>query len=237
MYIYGIGPWNGYRPYAYDHGDPYGRVISHKLLSHYLAIRRGNCVSMPALFLILADRLGLPVTLSLAPQHVFVRYTDRASGKTFSLETTSGAYPARDVWYREQMPMTDRAVQSGVYLKTLSRQEDLAVMASTVLEAEFQNKHYRDVVAIADEILKRYPAFAPALILKGDAYVEFIRDKFQSRYPTPADIPAALLPEYLSLQRSADAVFDHVNALGAYDVEPRAKQKISANAKPGGGHE
>lgn len=35
-----------------------------KLLSRYLDSRRGDCVSMPILFLILADRLGLDVSLS-----------------------------------------------------------------------------------------------------------------------------------------------------------------------------
>jgi regulator of sirC expression with transglutaminase-like and TPR domain len=237
IYLYESGAWNGFRPYGYDHGDPYGRMISHKLLSRYLGTRRGNCVSMPVLFLILADRIGVNVTLSLAPQHVFVRYIDRASGKTFNLETTSGAYPARDAWYREQMPMTDRAVASGVYLKTLTRQEDLAVLASTVLESEFQDKHYRNVIAIADEILKHYPAFAAALILKGDAYAGLIGEEFQSRYPTPADIPATLRPSYLALQRNADAAFDRVDALGGYDVAAKTKQQIPTKAKSGERHE
>lgn len=54
--IYKSGPWNGLRPFAYDHAG--FRSIRCKLLSHYLETRLGNCVSMPILFLILADRLG-----------------------------------------------------------------------------------------------------------------------------------------------------------------------------------
>jgi hypothetical protein len=50
--IYESGPWNGYRPFAYDHSDPYGDHISNKLLHAYLATRLGNCISMPVLFLI-----------------------------------------------------------------------------------------------------------------------------------------------------------------------------------------
>jgi len=227
--IYVGGPWNGNRPFAYDLSDPYGRVISHKLLSHYLAARRGNCVSMPVLFLILADRLGVPATLSLAPQHLFVKYIDRDSGKSYNLETTSGAYPARDEWYRERSPMTDRAVARGVYLKTLTRREVLAVLASTVLESEIRGRHYRNVVSIADEVLKRYPAFAFALILKGEAYAGMIGEEFQERYPARADIPAARVPEYLSLRRNADTAFDVVDALGAYDVGASKRLKGLAN--------
>lgn len=210
----------------------YGRVIAHKLLTRYLATRRGNCVSMPTLFLILADRLGVPVTLSLAPQHVFVRYIDRASGKVFNIEATNGGYPSRDAWYRAQFPMADRAITSGVYLKTLTRREDLAVLAEVVLESEFQGKRYRSAIPVADEILKRYPAFAAALILKGEAYAALIGEKFERRYPTQADIPTSHLPEYLSLRRSADATFDRVDALGAYDIAQK-KQQVLTNGSRG----
>jgi hypothetical protein len=236
IYIYTSGPWNGYRPYAYDTSDPYGLIVSHKLLSRYLSTRLGNCTSMPILFLILADRLGVRVTLSLAPRHIFVRYAARGSGKTFNIEATNGALPARDEWYRAQLPMTDRAVASGVYLKTLTRREDLAVMASIVLESEFERKRYRNVIAIADEILKTYPALAVALIMKGQASMGLIADEFQSRYPTPADIPMPLRARYLSLQRNADAAFDRVDALGAYDVEKKANTRVSTK-KTGGKHE
>jgi hypothetical protein len=123
-YIYVSGSWNRKQPYSYDLSDPYGRVIRTKLLAHYLATRRGNCVSMPALFLILADRMGLQVTLSIAPNHEFLKYTDAATGKTYNLEATSGGYPEPDGWYRSHIPMSDGAVAEGVYMKTLSRQAD-----------------------------------------------------------------------------------------------------------------
>ena len=43
-------------------------------MSHYLATRKGNCVSMPVLFVILGQKLGLPITLAIAPNHVFAKY-------------------------------------------------------------------------------------------------------------------------------------------------------------------
>jgi len=69
---------------------------------------------MPFLFIILGDKLGIDVTASTAPLHVFVKFTD-TDGKTYSLETTSGANFSRDAWYREQMPMTNQAIDNGVY--------------------------------------------------------------------------------------------------------------------------
>ena len=63
-YLYKPGPWNQYNPFTYDLKDPQGISIKSKLLHHYLATRKGNCVSMPILVVILGERLGLDITLS-----------------------------------------------------------------------------------------------------------------------------------------------------------------------------
>jgi hypothetical protein len=53
------GPWNDNRPFHYDLDDPMGSNPNHKLLSYYLATRKGNCVSMPVLFVVLSQKLGI----------------------------------------------------------------------------------------------------------------------------------------------------------------------------------
>jgi hypothetical protein len=128
--IYESGAWNGGRPFAYDHADPLGQNVRNKLIATYLATRRGNCVSMPVLVLIVGERMGLNLALSTAPLHIFLRHTEE-SGREINLEATSGAHPARTLWYRQNLPMTDRAIESGLYMRTLSRWEAVAHMAST----------------------------------------------------------------------------------------------------------
>ena len=131
--IYESGAWNGNRPFSYDYADPLGRNIRNKLLSTYLATRRGNCVSMPILMLLVGERMGLNLSLSTAPLHVFVRYTDPA-GREMNLEATSGGHPARTAWYRQNQPMSDRSIESGLYMRTLTRREVVALMADVVME-------------------------------------------------------------------------------------------------------
>lgn len=58
-YLYTAGSWNDNRPYRYDLDDPFGSNIHNKLLPTYLAIRKGNCISMPFLFIVLGQKLGL----------------------------------------------------------------------------------------------------------------------------------------------------------------------------------
>jgi regulator of sirC expression with transglutaminase-like and TPR domain len=67
-YIYEPGVWNDDKPFQYDLTDPFGRKPANRLLSTYLKTHRGNCVSMPILFVALAQRLGLKATLSTAPE-------------------------------------------------------------------------------------------------------------------------------------------------------------------------
>ena len=47
-------------------------------MSNYLATKLGNCVSMPALFVIIGRKIGIDVTLSLAPEHMFVKFRDES---------------------------------------------------------------------------------------------------------------------------------------------------------------
>lgn len=73
-YLYESGYWNEFQPFQYNFEDPFAQILSSKLISNYLKTKKGNCISMPILYLILADKLGLDVTLSTAPLHVFVKF-------------------------------------------------------------------------------------------------------------------------------------------------------------------
>ena len=218
-FIYVDGEWNGHRPFQYDLTDPLGTHLVNKLLATYLTTRRGNCVSMPVLFVILADRLGVHVTLSTAPFHLFVKFVDDATGKTYNLETTNGGLPERDDWIRQQSPMTDEAVRNGLYLKTLTRKESLGVMALLLLEHYEATRRYRDVIAVAEMILKVYPNNAEAMLSEGTAYAGLIDVEFRAKYTQPIDIPASLRPVYASYARRNAELFDRTLALGWRDAE------------------
>ena len=224
-YVYQPGPWNDFKPYSYDFTDLYGRDYTHALVSRYLTTRRGNCVSMPFLFIMLGDRLGLRVTASMAPRHVFVKYTDDA-GKTVNLETTSGANSARDIWLRHVIPMSDKAVATGAYMAPLTRRETLAVMAGVILEADYAKSRYDETIAVADVLLQAYPKFIQALIFRSAAHERLIDAEFGSRYAAPDLIPPRLRGRYLSLAAQDRADLNKAEALGwrRSDYAPRAVQ-------------
>jgi regulator of sirC expression with transglutaminase-like and TPR domain len=213
-FLYEPGHWNNARPFQYDLSDPMGQHPGAQLLTRYLATRKGNCVSMPMLFLALGERLGIDVTLSAAPLHIFVKWTDDATGKTWNLETTSGAGFTRDEHYRKLTPMTDEAIANGVYLKTLSRREALSIIATGVLDHLLATGRYDEAIAVTDVLIEAYPANAYAMVKKGTAYYRLLDRDFIRKYPKEGDIPPAELPRAVALSRGNNDAFARAEALG-----------------------
>ncbi len=211
--LYVEGPWNDHRAFAYDQADPLGQRIGNKLLATCLATRRGNCVSMPALFLVLAEKLGLDVALATAPLHVFLRYRSE-SGRVLNIEATSGGHPSRDEWYRQQMPMSDRAVESGLYMRSLTKREGVALLATTVLEHLIEHRRYGEALGVSEVILEHAPRDAYTMVKQGSVCAELIRTEFTAKYRTPALVPPASRARYLMLTQRNRSTFEAAEALG-----------------------
>jgi regulator of sirC expression with transglutaminase-like and TPR domain len=211
--IYEAGDWNGNRPFSYDQADPLGQNVRNKMLSTYLTTRRGNCVSMPILMLLVGERMGLNLSLSTAPLHVFVRYTD-PTGREMNLEATSGGHPARTIWYRQQMPMSDRSIESGLYMRTLTRREVVALMANVVLEFLMGERRFQDAIEVGEVILQNSPRDALTMVQVGTAYAGLMNAEFVELYPTPASIPPPLRARYTMLAGRNRQLFQTAEALG-----------------------
>jgi regulator of sirC expression with transglutaminase-like and TPR domain len=230
-YIYDSGEWNGHKPFAYDLTDPYGLKIRNKLLTTYLETRSGNCVSMPVLFVILGERIGLKMTLAVAPQHMLVKYTDAASGKTINLEATSGGWPSRDIWYRQNMSMSDEAIRNGLYMRPLSKREVRAALASVVMEDLMEKNRFAETIQVAIAILEHYPTFASALLTQGTASIRQIEAEVHAKYPNPKDMPPQVRQQYQIMIDTVSEPYRRVEALGwrETDGQPAPSRKTTPN--------
>ena len=213
-YLYESGAWNNYQPYQYDFSDPQGTLIKNKLLPNYLSTKKGNCVSMPMLFIVLGQKLGIDVTASTAPKHVFVKFTDSESGKTYNLETTSGANFSRNVWYQQQMQVTDQALENGIYLEKLSKAETVAVMATLLAENYHSRQEFEKAMVISDIVLKHYPNSVGSMLMKGAISYKLLAKNFIKKYPMPKLIPISERPYFEFLSMSNHYWFQKAEALG-----------------------
>lgn len=200
-YLYQPPPLSGRRPFVYNLEDD--RSPRAKLLSVYLATHKGNCVSMPLLFVVLGQKLGIPVTITTAPAHFYVKFRGD-NGNWYGVETTSGGGWAEDDWQKAQFPtMTPKAIANGVYMQPLTKKETAATIAEALLE-NYENQHSVEAdearIKLALLILDYYPKDIAVMAHAYFGYLGLKRRLFVEKYPQPSDIPVNLRPQFEQIE-------------------------------------
>jgi len=126
-YLYRAGWWNDSLTFTYDLDDLEAKKKENQFLNSYLATKKGSCITMPMLHLVLADRLGWPIQAALSPQHFFCRYVDDKLEKNNIEATLGGGYLSNER-YISDAAIPQKALKNGVYLRTLSKKEYLGVL-------------------------------------------------------------------------------------------------------------
>jgi hypothetical protein len=110
--------------------------------------------------------------------------------------------------------MTDLAIKNGVYLKTLTKKETVAVMAEIILEHDLAATQYQEAIDTADIVISYYPNYVPAMLEQGTAAAYLMDIEFKQKYPTLHDVPADLLPTYILLDQQNHEDFARAESLG-----------------------
>lgn len=233
-YLYEAGAWNHGKAYQYDFKDPKGTLITNKLIPTYLNTKQGNCVSMPLLFIILGQKLGIDVTASTAPRHVLVKFTETETGTTYNLETTSGANFARDVWYQQQMGVTDIAIRNKAYLHKLSKTQTVAIMATVLAENYFGNQEYEKAMIITDTLLKYNQRDIGLILMKGAISYRLLAKHYLKKYPRPNLIPEEERPYFEYLSKNNHYWFQKAESLGWREPSQQDEQRYLETVKKDG---
>ena len=222
QFLYQPGPWNNNAAFHYDFDDPKGTRLEDKLLPHYLATRTGQCVSMPILFLVLAQRIGLDVALAQAPNHEFVMLRGD-DGQWLNLETTGNGASTKLETYQRQSPMSKESLQHGAYMRPLTKREAVASMVEEVLQLYDTQHRHEQLIAMADLSLQYHAKDVGILLFRSYAYEDIVRRDFMSVYPTSNDVPTKLVPRFNALAREAMRSRQLAVALGALPATPQGE--------------
>lgn len=210
--LYKPGPWNGNTPFSYDLSDPMGSNRKNKLLSTYLATRKGNCVSMPILVAILGQRLGLHTTLATAPEHLLVKFVDDED-RWINVEATAGGYKF-DSSYERETGITSTAIQNEIYLRPLSPREAVGAMTSTLMEHYAAQKDGEALLTVANWALDTNSKDTVAMMHKANASYLLLQARYVSKYPRPMDIPKDKQADFVALSQENLAWFEKAEKLG-----------------------
>lgn len=116
-------------------------------------------------------------------------------------------------------PTDDKAITSGIYMRTLSKRESIAEIATIVMDYLFDQQRYGETVEVADAILAVNPREAYVMVRKATAYAALMQLEFASKYPDPALIPPALRSRYRYLTYQNRKAFADAEALGWEPIE------------------
>ncbi|RME04345.1 MAG: tetratricopeptide repeat protein [Planctomycetota bacterium] len=97
--------------------------LNNLLFPRILRRRRAYCLGLSALYLVLAERLQLPLYGVSLPNHFFVRYDDGEVVR--NIETTVWGEPYGDEYYIRRYRLSVESVERGIYLANLRKQEVL----------------------------------------------------------------------------------------------------------------
>jgi regulator of sirC expression with transglutaminase-like and TPR domain len=215
------GPWNDHRPFQYDLDDPFARRDGSRLLSTYLDTRRGNCVTMPVLLVILGRRLGLQLHLARAPHHLFVKFQDE-DGAWWNIEATAGGYK-RDESYVRDTGISPRALETGIYLRPLHAREAVATLSGDLANALRQRGDDTAALALSERALAVDPRDVGAMVRIGSIHARAIERRFHARWADASDVPAALHAEYRALSQANAHWFASAEALGWQQPSPESE--------------
>ncbi|RIY05084.1 hypothetical protein [Hymenobacter rubripertinctus] len=173
-------------PYRYDFEDFRGEQDYRKMfVTKLLRTNTGQCHSMPLLYKLLADRLGVKNYLSMAPNHTFISVKD-GRGALYRYETTNGHFTT-DAFYMSSGYIKAGALKQRTYLDTLTLRENLACQLVDLASGYEHYYGYDEFIKkCADLALKYYPQGMQARILAHNvALARFVKPWKAAGQPSP----------------------------------------------------
>lgn len=118
------GKLTAFEPFGYDFKDYMGRENhSNMFVTKLLNKKRGQCHSLPLLYLILAEELNSNAYLGLAPNHSYIKFGNQY--QSYNFETTNGAFVS-DEWIVASGYISATAIKNQIYLAPLTKEKVIA---------------------------------------------------------------------------------------------------------------
>jgi regulator of sirC expression with transglutaminase-like and TPR domain len=116
--------------------------------------RTGTCASLPVLYVAVGRRLGYPLKLVAAKNHLFVRWENERERLNIEA-TTQGLTTFDDEYYRGwPFPMTPEEERTERYLTSLSPAEELSVFLSLRTQCLLAAGRYAEALAKQEQVCR-----------------------------------------------------------------------------------
>ncbi len=204
--------WRVHKPYMYDFEDYWGdEDWSQMFVTKLLRTSKGQCHSMPLLYLILAEEIDAEAWLALAPEHSYILFRDESN--LIGFETTNGNV-ASEAWLMESGYINSAAIKNRLFLDTLDQNGLITtLMADLIMGYRYKFGYDDYLVLMTENILKINPKSIQGLIFKADLCAIETRTELKTAgYPPIEEIQK--YPELLRSFQTLYEVYDQIDELG-----------------------
>lgn len=196
-------------PPVYDFEDFWGREdFTKQFVTKLLRTNSGQCRSLPLLYKLLADELGIKAYLSMAPNHLYIQVKDN-KGELYSYETTNGHFVS-DAYYLGSGYIKAGALKNRSYLDTLSRRETIAFCLFDLMQGYTYRYGYD---AFVEGGVARGLSFYPQsvqgrMLAHNAAFMKFVEAWKSAGRPPQTEVTRhpELVPLFEEVQRRTRAV-------------------------------
>lgn len=144
------------------------------LFTYLLDKREGQCVSFSYLYLVIAERLNLPIYLVAIPYHFFVRYDDGIT--RFNIETLQEGTSLEDQYYIKWKNISSDLIIKGIYLRNLNKKEAIGCALLDLNHLYAEKNETDKSIEIINKSLEFFPDNVEAYQALGGAYLQKYAD-------------------------------------------------------------
>ena len=222
-------------PLKYDFEDYMGiKDWSKMFVSKLLSTGKGQCNSLPRLYLILAEEIGAEAYLSLSPNHSYIKFRDE-DDNWYNVELTNGMFTT-DSMILQSGFIKSEALQKGIYMQPLTSKQ-LFSQLLTDFGGGYTRKYGYDafVKQVIDKALELNPNSISANMYNSN----FLNEQFEYAANQVGVNPRdrtdlqniRFYPEIVQLLNRTNAQYEKVEDLGFEFMSPEAYQKWLASLK------
>ena len=203
-----------HQPLNYDFNDYAGDLdYSKQFVSKLLYTGKGQCHSMPLLYLILANEIGAKANLAYSPNHSYIAFPDNENN-FYNFECTSACFPSYS-FIMSSGYISNEAIKSGIYTVPTSLKETIANQLNDLgTQQLFQYKGIDDFqLKCAKRTLEIYPNNIMALqTISNYQSAKTEAATCYAGWPNVKDIPN--IPELKLEFENRNNLYDYMDNLG-----------------------
>lgn len=205
-------------PMQYDFDDFRGEQDFSKLfVTKLLSSHKGQCHSLPLLYLILCEKVGAEAYLAFSPQHSYIKFKDKQNN-WHNLELTQGRM-VTDAFIIGSGFINAAAIKHGVYMQPQTKKQVISQCLSDLASGYIHKYGYdKFVIQCIDSALVYAPTNTSALAMKSNyhsIHLSFAASQVGS--PSP-DILKTEYPYIYKLYEERNSIYSKLDEIGFIEM-------------------